>query len=402
MATLPDGFWQTERQKLAVIMLPRLEQVAYLAQQKAALKMGISFDPVLSNKVVEAWARDYTDTVLQALQTTTEERVGDILADWLATPGATIGDLTEKLAPMFGRSRASRIAQTEITRAYGQGEAIAYEREGIGRPVILPVEDTHPGCYCWLVVKRAGNQNFIVWQTNRDDRVCKQDLDMPWGETVGGCQALDNVIVSEGEYTGQLFDEIDLVKMVKAAQPDASFDVYLQQHDREFIRSEMLKIEALILNDQPAQTAPDPSKANAAWLRSHDPRRSIYMTGQDESGAEMVAYLVDGQAVRDNVWQDFTAGGNHSRYPWIPPFEYWLDVANSTEYADNLVHETREDRDMRDQGESYEEAHAAGANSAEFAARHGEDPLKLLASMGWRVNQIGGIYDQKENYPKAT
>ena len=93
MMTLPSDFWPSERKTLLSILLPRLEHVAYLAQQHAATKMGVSFNPVLANKDAEAWAQDYTDVVLEELGTTTESHVGDILAEWIDTPGATTDNI---------------------------------------------------------------------------------------------------------------------------------------------------------------------------------------------------------------------------------------------------------------------------------------------------------------------
>jgi hypothetical protein len=330
--TLPDLFWADERKLLLSILLPRLEHMAYIAQQHAAQKMGISFNPVLANKDAEAWAREYTDVVLNELQTTTEGGVGDILAAWIDTPGLTIGDLIESLKPMFGQVRAARIAQTEITRAYAQGEAMAYEREMGLVAAVLPVEDSHPGCYCWLSVKRAGNQQFIVWQTNKDDRVCDQDLDMPWG-TVGGCQAMDNIVVSEGDYLGEDFDSIDLGKMAKAAAP--------------------------------------------ALDHSAPPYIRLYGQSGDVS-----AWIVDGGYIRDSTFIDFTAGGNPERYDFIPANEIWIDSRNEDEAGFILLHELRESALMAG-GMVYDKAHDI-ANTYEQEARSNPDTLnEFLSEAGW-------------------
>jgi hypothetical protein len=327
--TLPDSFWPDERKTLLSILLPRLEHIAYIAQQHAAQKMGLSFNPTLANRDAEAWARDYTDTVLEELGTTTESHVGDILSEWLGTPGATMGDLIESLSQWFSPVRASRIAQTETTRAYAQGEALAYEREMGLTAAVLPVENSHVGCLCWLSVKRAGNQQVIVWQTNKDDKVCDQDLDMPWG-TVAGCQALDGVVVSEGDYLGQDFDSIDLGKMAKAAEAHFALP---------------------------------------------------YICRYGQSGG-VSAWKVDGQFVRNNIFIDFTEGGNPQRYDFIPSGEIWIDNRNEDEAPLILLHELHESALMAG-GMSYDDAHDA-ANKVEQAAR--DDPEKLaglLEDEGW-------------------
>lgn len=136
----------------------------------------------------------------------------------------------------------------------------------------------------------------------------------------------------------------------------------------------------------PPQLAEDPKDANAAWLETNNPRLSIYATGTDEDGSAMTAWLVDGDAIRSNIWQDWTSGGNHERYPWIPAGECWLDVDNLRECKRNLGHETAENRDMRDAGDTYPVAHSKHANVVEFEMRHGprsED--EILKELGWKV-----------------
>jgi hypothetical protein len=327
--TLSADFWPSERKTLLSILLPRLEHAAFVAMQHAALKMGISFNPTLANKDAEAWAAEYTDTVLQQLGTTTEDGVGGILSTWIDTPGATYGDLVQSLMDtgLFDQVRAARIAVTETTRAYGQGEAMAYDRELGLSAAVLPVEDTHPNCYCWLSVKRLGNENVIVWQSNKDDRTCTQLFDMPWG-TVEGCQELDGLIVSEGDYLGQRYD--DLEKMAKV-----SADAYSQP---PYIR---------------------PICKLGAWA----------------------VWIVDGAYIRNNIFIDFTAGGNPERFGFIPAGEIWIDKDNEAELAFIQLHEMVEARLMAD-GMSYEKAHEA-ANVKESEARDNPDKLPgMIAEEG--------------------
>jgi hypothetical protein len=134
------------------------------------------------------------------------------------------------------------------------------------------------------------------------------------------------------------------------------------------------------------QLAEEPKNANAEWLKSNDPRISKYAEGTDPQGNPIVAYLVNGRAIRTNVWQDWTDAGNHSRYPWNPVNEYWLDVVNVEEYDENLIHETVEDRRLGGSSteKTYDDAHAHYANPAEFEARHG-DAKAILRSLGWRL-----------------
>lgn len=142
------------------------------------------------------------------------------------------------------------------------------------------------------------------------------------------------------------------------------------------------------LDPTPPQIAQDPKDANSIALRDHNPRLSLYVSGIDiHTGKVMQAFIVDGMWIRNNIWADFTAGGNASRYEtFIPENEIWLDVANMPEIDFNLIHETVEHIEMRDDSLDYPHAHSNYANDAEFIAR--SDPSKvisMLRSLGWQV-----------------
>jgi SPP1 gp7 family putative phage head morphogenesis protein len=127
---LPPDFWSAEQKRLLAILRPRLAQMAYEGSKQAAVKVGITFSPVLGNAQAVEYARTHTDALLNQLGSTSENLVGAALADWLEKPGADIGDLQEALRPAFGKARASVIAATETTRAYASGEMAAYQAEG--------------------------------------------------------------------------------------------------------------------------------------------------------------------------------------------------------------------------------------------------------------------------------
>jgi hypothetical protein len=202
----------------------------------------------------------------------------------------------------------------------------------------------------------------IVWQSNKQDNTCTQELEMPWG-TVAGCEELDGMVVSEGEFLGQKYDELQ--KMEAAGR----------------LRKSSL----------PSQLNPDPNAIEASWLDAHDPRIAVFMTGVDPQGRVMIAYTVREYDIQQNLWQDFTDGGNHSRYKWIPPLNYW--IASNLEPVGKLVtlvHETSEDRALGGSSTEaeYDTAHEYTANPDEYEARHEEDPLKMLAEMGWDISAI--------------
>jgi SPP1 gp7 family putative phage head morphogenesis protein len=141
---LNDSFWNNEQNRLLAILQPRLEQMAFDAAKQAAHKAGIAFNPNLSNANAAKWARDYTDTLLKQLGTTSSTGIGEIVARWVENRGATYGQLQQQLV-QYGAVRAQAIAVTETTRAYAEGERMSYLNEGI---------------------------IYWAWMTNRDDLTC--------------------------------------------------------------------------------------------------------------------------------------------------------------------------------------------------------------------------------------
>ena len=88
-----------------------------------------------------------------------------------------------------------------------------------------------------------------------------------------------------------------------------------------------------------------------------------------EGGREI--WLVDGRAVRDLAYVDFTLGGHGFRYRFIPRREVWLDDAvRPSERAFILHHELVELNLMANAGLSYDLAHAR-ASRAEVILRKG-------------------------------
>jgi len=94
--------------------------------------------------------------------------------------------------------------------------------------------------------------------------------------------------------------------------------------------------------------------------------RKKYMRTEDG----MKIYLIDGEYFRDNLDIDFTVGGHHWVYPFIPRDEVWLDEAYTTEPKEVeyfIAHELEELKHMK-KGMRYEDAHAL-ANKLEKELR---------------------------------
>jgi len=107
--------------------------------------IGLGFDWTLANQNAAEWANSYSSTILNEINATTQRRVGTSVSQWIQN-GDSLGKLRQELTPMFGEQRADLIASTEVTRAYSEGNRIAYRDSGV--------------------------VNDIEWRTARDERVC--------------------------------------------------------------------------------------------------------------------------------------------------------------------------------------------------------------------------------------
>lgn len=133
--------------------------------------LGLDLNLNTTNKEAEQAAREYVYDLIKDLTATARETLQTVLADFVTTPGMTIGDVIERLP--FSEERARLIATTEITRAYATGQAAAGET----------LKEQFPDV---RVVK--------TWWTNNDDQVCPI------------CSPLQGVTVDEDEEFDNEFD----------------------------------------------------------------------------------------------------------------------------------------------------------------------------------------------------
>lgn len=265
--TLTDSFWRNEKSRLLAILLPRLTQMAVEAAKQAAQKAGIGFNPALANANAARWARDYTDALLDQLGTTSAKGVGEIIAKFVETPGATYGDLQKSLMD-FGAVRAQMIAVTETTRAYAEGELEAYRQEGIteiiwrtnrdeitciycgdindktvkigeafgyfrGKPVTSP--PFHPNCRCWIVGKpnpANRERGAVVKPVNPQPMPSLQQLQpVPQGL---GADTLPKPVLKATRYNEMISMEKEqlsnLIEGMKQPNPIPEFDYHYNKH----------------------------------------------------------------------------------------------------------------------------------------------------------------------------
>ena len=106
---------------------------------------GYGFDWTLANVEAREWASRYTGELIRGISDTTQSGVRQAVARFIDN-GEPLETLIDDLRPYFSRARAERIAITEVTRAYQQGNETAWKASG----VVAEME----------------------WVTNRDEKVC--------------------------------------------------------------------------------------------------------------------------------------------------------------------------------------------------------------------------------------
>jgi len=94
------------------------------------------------------WARDYSYELVRGINDTTARQLQNIFARARAESWPR-EQLVDRIARIFGSSRAEAIATTELTRAYSQGTDIARQ-----------------------IIAESGVELVHVWQTAVDERVC--------------------------------------------------------------------------------------------------------------------------------------------------------------------------------------------------------------------------------------
>jgi hypothetical protein len=158
---LTGEFWDDERDALRAVLQPSIDRMAETgaltafdtnpvtgpgSKQSAA---DVAFDWALIAEEAALWAEIHGAELVTGVIDTTQRIVAKKVAEWIRTPGLTIGDLTESLLPWFDETRAQMIAVTETTKAFAEGERVLIDR-----------------------ARRAGLQVEPIWLTSQDELVC--------------------------------------------------------------------------------------------------------------------------------------------------------------------------------------------------------------------------------------
>jgi hypothetical protein len=148
-ATLSDPLGDVDEDDLVSLqMILRDGAAGGVELFAAATNLGFEFTS--SKTRAYDWALDHSSRFLQTLDATSQRAVRKLVSQFIATPGMTIADVMELLP--FNEERALRVAVTEITGAYAQGQ-------------ILAGQD--------LRTEFPGVKVVVYWFTNNDERVCE-------------------------------------------------------------------------------------------------------------------------------------------------------------------------------------------------------------------------------------
>jgi hypothetical protein len=143
-----DDIFETDPETIAAIA--RLLLVAARGGSEIfGEEINFDFDDSLTNAEASKWAQSYAFDLVKNIDATSKKALNSVIAQFVDTPGMTIQDVVDLLP--YDPSRSLKIAVTEITRAYAEGQKIAGQQ----------LKEQYPGV---RITK--------TWFTNNDDRVC--------------------------------------------------------------------------------------------------------------------------------------------------------------------------------------------------------------------------------------
>lgn len=159
-----EDLWRGFRVKVLSAAAPRFRNGAMRAAQHN-FDLGLAVDMDKVNAAVLDFVRGYTNPWWVKLEQTTRDGLRGAITAWQETGLGKQGlpDLIDAIEPLFGEARAKRVAVTEVTRLFDEGNRLARLEAGI---------------------------ETEEWQTSEDELVCTQYL----GPMVpDGCAGLDGM-----------------------------------------------------------------------------------------------------------------------------------------------------------------------------------------------------------------
>ena len=110
-----------------------------------------------------------------------------------------------------------------------------------------------------------------------------------------------------------------------------------------------------------------------------DVPKEIYKEKLDKYKGEVEVFIVSGEAVRDLYFIDFTEGGHHFVYDFVPLNEVWIDDDLPTGERDFVILHELHERFLMSTGMDYPHAHRS-SSIIEYKCRNDEKLLKEALS----------------------
>ena len=113
-------------------------------------------------------------------------------------------------------------------------------------------------------------------------------------------------------------------------------------------------------------------------------------------------FVVNGEVVRNEVDVDFVAGGNPSRYAYVPENTLWVEYTSPLDAVATAMHECFESELMRAEGMKYSKAHDAACELEKaFRAQYKDGPAPTLQQAEEFLEQLQGEEAEKSAAEKS-
>jgi SPP1 gp7 family putative phage head morphogenesis protein len=174
-------YWEDEQDELYDVMLPFFLLALWGGIDGGTDILPDNLQPLVNldnlNQAALEYVKDYRFTYIRDITDTTRKQTQKAISDWILS-GDPLPVLEKTLSTIYGEARAARIAATETTRAFAQGNMAAWESTGFIRSAVwmtsqdervcvicaehegehvgigdidaAPPNSSHVGCRCWL------------------------------------------------------------------------------------------------------------------------------------------------------------------------------------------------------------------------------------------------------------
>lgn len=133
---LGPEFWQAEEAALLAVLLPLITEAGQQAAEGGITLLAeltgadVAVDWTILNAEAVVWAQTFTEQVVAGITDTNVKAFVDAFGPWLES-GEPLPKLIEALEPMYGPVRANAIAVTETTRAFAEGNRLAWREADV-------------------------------------------------------------------------------------------------------------------------------------------------------------------------------------------------------------------------------------------------------------------------------